>query len=155
MRHLKEWPRLLLTLPNKVRVGLLSLSFILCIGIHILTYPESHNGSLLIIPGLLAAWMFKRRGLLVSAMIVVPVMAAYYSMRLKTIWWPIPFALFFWGGLLIAFSICSVIASVRVQADASEAARQKAEKAERQIAIAYDQQVQLNKLKDQFLLNVS
>ena len=155
MHYPQEWPRLLLTLPNKIRIGLLALCTILCLGTHLLTYPESHNGSLLIIPGLLAAWMFKRRGLLVSAMIVVPVMAAYYSMRLKTIWWPIPFALFFWGGLLIAFSICSVIISIRTLLDSSDTARRDAEQAKQQIAAAFDQQVQLNQLKDQFLLNVS
>ena len=64
MYYLKEWPRYLLTLPNKVRIGLLILCTILCLSIHILTFPDSHNGSLLIIPFSLAAWMFKKRGLL-------------------------------------------------------------------------------------------
>jgi signal transduction histidine kinase len=155
MRHLKEWPRILLTLPNKIRIGLLSLSFILCLGIHTLSYPETHNGSLLIIPGVLAAWMFKKRGLLASIAVIFPVMVIYYSIRLKTIWWPLSFALFFWAGVIVALFICSVIAGVRTLVDSLEVARREAEKAERQIAIAYDQQVQPNKLKDQFLLNVS
>jgi signal transduction histidine kinase len=82
-------------------------------------------------------------------------MVAFHSIRLKTIWWPVPFALFFWCGFLVAFFICSVVIRVRVLVDSSEMARLKAEKAERETVIAYDQQVQLNELKDQFLLNVS
>jgi signal transduction histidine kinase len=155
MRRLKELPRLLLTLPNIIRVGLLILSLILCMGIHLLTYPTSHNGSLLIIPGVLAAWMFKKQGLLAGIVAELPLLVVYHSIRLKSIWWPLSFALFFWGGFLIALAICAVIVSARTLVDSSEAARQEAEKAERQMAIAYDQQVQLNKLKDQFLLNVS
>ena len=155
MRYLKELPRLLLTLPNTIRVGLVSLSFIVCLSIHILTYPESHNGSLLIIPGALAAWMFKKRGLLVSAVIILPVMVVYYSVRFGSIWWPIPFALFFWCGFLVALFLCSTTVGASMLVDSLEIARRNAEKAEQQMAVAHDQQVQINKLKDQFLLNVS
>jgi signal transduction histidine kinase len=82
-------------------------------------------------------------------------MAVFHSIRLKTIWWPVPFALFFWGGFLVAYFLCSIIINIRILVDSSDAARQKAEKAERETAIAYDRQVQLNELKDQFLLSVS
>lgn len=39
MHYLKEWPRLLLILPNKIRLGLLTLCTIFCLGIHMLTFP--------------------------------------------------------------------------------------------------------------------
>jgi signal transduction histidine kinase len=155
MRHLKELPCLLLTLPNIIRVGLLILSIILCVGINLLMYPIFRNGILLIIPGVLAAWMFKKRGLLVGALVELPIMMIYHSIRLKSIWWPLSFALFFWATFLIAFIICATIVSARALVDSLEASRQKAEKTEREMTTAYDQQVQLNELKDQFLLNVS
>jgi signal transduction histidine kinase len=155
MHHPKELLCLLLTLPNIIRVGLLILSIIFCVGIHLLLYPISQNGSLLIIPGILAAWMFKKRGLFVGTLVELPIMVIYHSIRLKTVWWPLSFALFFWGAFLIAFVICAVIVSARALVDSLEVSRQKAEKTEREMAIAYDQQVQLNELKDQFLLNVS
>ena len=45
--------------------------------------------------------------------------------------------------------------SMRVLTDSAKAARRKVEQAERARAIAYSQRLQLNELKDQFLLNVS
>jgi signal transduction histidine kinase len=44
---------------------------------------------------------------------------------------------------------------MRMLTDSAKAARRKAEQAERERAIAYSQRLQLNELKDQFLLNVS
>jgi signal transduction histidine kinase len=155
MRYLKEWPRLLLTLPNTIRLGLLTLCTILGLGIHILTFPESHNGSLLLIPVCLAAWMFKKRGLFACITVEIAVMVVYQIIRLKSVWWPLSFAVFFWGGFLVLLLIGLIIISVRTLVDSSETARQRAEQAEQQIAIAYDQQVQINELKDQFLLNVN
>src|SRR5882762_10384929 len=143
MYYLKEWPRLLLTLPYKVRLGLLTLCTMLCLGIHILTFPDSHNGSLLIIPLGLAAWMFKKRGLLACVATEVPVMVAYYSIRFKSVWWPFSFALFFWGGVFVLLFIGYIIVVVRTLLDSAEAAQRKAEQAERLTAIAYDQQLQL------------
>lgn len=95
MHYLKEWPRSLLTLSNKIRIGLFTLCFILCMSIHILTYPDSHNGSLLLIPIGLAAWMFKKRGLLTCVIAETAILVVYQSIRLKSVWWPLSFAVFF------------------------------------------------------------
>src|SRR2546430_1544324 len=133
MHYPQEWPRLLLTLPNKIRIGLLALCTILCLGTHLLTYPESHNGSLLVIPASLAAWMFKKRGLLVAVIVEFPIMVVYYSIRFKSIWWPLSFTIFFWMGVVIALLICSVIISIRTLLDSSDTARRDAEQAKQQI----------------------
>jgi len=127
----------------------------LCLGIHILTFPDSHNGSLLIIPLGLAAWMFKKRGLLACVATEVPVIVIYQSIRFKSVWWPFPFAIFFWGGVFVLLFVGYIIVVVRTLVDSAEAARRKAEQAERLTAIAYDQQLQLNQLKDHFITHVS
>jgi len=155
MYYLKEWPRSLLTLPNKVRLGLLIVCTMLCLSIHILTFPDSHNGSLLIIPLGLAAWMFKKRGLFACVVTEVSVLVVYYSIRFRSVLWPFSFALFFWGGVFILLFIGYIIVVVRTLVDSAEEARQKAEQAEQLTAIAYGQQLQLNQLKDHFITHVS
>jgi len=155
MHYLKEWPHLLLILPNKIRLGLLTLCTMLCLSIHMLTFPDSHNGSLLVIPISLAAWMFKRRGLIVCLAAEIAGLIFYQTIRFRSIWWPFTFAVFFWGGIVVLLFVGSIIVIVRTVVDAADAACQKAEQAERQIALAYDQQLQLNQLKDRFITNVS
>jgi len=155
MRYVKEWPRFLLTLSNQIRLGMLTLCTMVCLGIHILTFPDSHNGSLLLIPAGLAAWMFKERGLFACLAAEIAVLVVYQSIRLKSIWWPFSFAVFFWGGFLVLLFVGYIIIVVRALVDSADAARRNAEQAKRQTAIAYDQQLQLNQLKDHFITNVS
>ncbi|HEX3643263.1 MAG TPA: hypothetical protein VHV10_18415, partial [Ktedonobacteraceae bacterium] len=132
MRYVKEWPRFLLTLSNQIRLGMLTLCTMVCPGIHILTFPDSHNGSLLLIPVGLAAWMFKKRGLFACLAAEIAILVVYQSIRLKSMWWPFSFAVFFWGGFLVLLFVGYIIIIVRALVDSSDAARRTAEQAERQ-----------------------
>src|SRR5260370_26044777 len=150
MRYLKEWPRLLLTLPSEIRLSLLTLFNILCLGIYILTFPVSYTGYLLVIPVGLAAWMFQKRGLVICLAVGLAVLLVYHSIRLRSIWWPFSFALFFWGGFFILLLVGYITVIVRTLVDSGNVAQLKVEHARQQAAIAYDQQRQLNQLKDHF-----
>jgi signal transduction histidine kinase len=155
MGNLKEWPRLLLTLPLGIRLSIVTLCTLLCIAIHILTFPDSHNGILLAIPIGLTAWMFKRRGLLTCSMCEVAIMVVYNTIRFGGLKWPLFFALFFWGGSLILLLAGYAIIALRNLVDFADAARMQAQQAEQQTVLAYQQQRQLNQLKNQFIMSVN
>jgi hypothetical protein len=94
VQYLKEWPRLLLIIPLGVRLGIVTLGSVLCTAIHLLTFPLSHNGSLLAIPIGLSAWMFKKQGLFICFTSILAVLVVYHTIRLGSLWWPSTFALF-------------------------------------------------------------
>src|SRR5690349_12693795 len=99
MRYITEWPRLLLTLPYPIRLA----GTILCAALGLLTYmlafPFTHNGTLLVIPVGLCAWIFGRRGIYLYLSSGVCILIVYHTIRLGGAW-PFPFALSFAGGFL-------------------------------------------------------
>ncbi len=155
MWYWKEWPRLLLTFPLGIRLGIVMLCSLLCMAIHLLTFPLSHNGSLLAIPIGLAAWTFKRRGLLICFIWGFAVLVVYHTIRLGGLRWPVSFALFFWCGTVVLLIVGFVIMTLRNLVDSADAARLHAQEAERQTALAYEQQRRLNRLKNRFLMSVN
>src|SRR5216684_45967 len=136
---LKEWPRLLLTLPLAIRLGIVTVCSLLCMTIHLLTFPVSHNGSLVAVPVGLAAWMFKRRGLVICSAWEMAVLVVYHTIRLGGLRWPISFALFSWSGAAVVLIGGFVITELRNLVDSADAARLQAQEAERQTALAYEQ----------------
>ena len=155
MWYWKEWPRLLLTFPLGIRLGIVTLCSLLCMTIHLLTFPLSHNGSLVAVPVGLAAWMFKRRGLLICFIGEMAVLVVYYTMRFGGLRWPVSLALFTWSGIVVLLIGGFVITTLRNVVDEADAARLHAQEAERQTALAYEQQRRLNQLKNQFLISVN
>lgn len=155
MYFLSNLPRLLLNLPYRVRLGVAMLSFLLCLGFFVFVIPALYNGALFAIPVAFSAWMFKQRGALISVALTVLVLMVYNSISADSIWWPY--------GLVMSFSIGSVglviegliIGFLRDALDIADAARVKAQLAEQQLTLAYEQQQRLNLLKDQLLLNVN
>ncbi len=155
VRYLKEWPRFLLTFPLSIRLGIVTLCSVLCMAIHLLTFPLSHNGSLLAIPIGVAAWLFKKQGLFICFTACLVVLVVYHTLRLGSLWWPAEFALFFWGGVFILLIVGLIMSTLRALVDSADAARLQAEQAQRQTALALEQQRQLNQLKNQFILSVN
>jgi signal transduction histidine kinase len=152
---LREWPRLLLTLPLAIRLGIVTVGSLLCMTIHLLTFPVSHNGSLVAVPVGLAAWTFKRRGLVICSIWETAVLVVYHTIRLGGLRWPISFALFSWSGAAVVLIGGFVITELRNLVDSADAARLQAQEAERQTTLAYEQQRRLNQLKNQFLMSVN
>jgi signal transduction histidine kinase len=155
MYFLSNLPRLPLNLPYRVRLSIAMLSFLLCLGFFVFVIPALYNGALFAIPVALSAWMFKQRGALISAGCTVLVLIVYNSISAGSMLWP--------SRLVMSFSIGSVglviegliIGFLRDALDMADAARVKAQLAEQQLTLAYEQQQQLNLLKDQLLLNVN
>jgi len=107
------------------------------------------------IPIALAAWLFKQRGALIFAGISILALIAVNSITLGTVSWPHSLVTIFVVGSLALLAEGCIIGYLRHSLDLADLARLKAQQAEQQLAIAYEQQRQLNQIKDQFLLNVN
>lgn len=155
MRSLKEWLHLLLTLPYPLRLGGTIFCGLLGLSIHFLTYPFTHSGNILAIPIAIAAWMFKKRGLSIYFTIVTCSLVAYHTLQLGTWLWPPALTIYVSSGLFLLLVEGLVIVALRDLLDVANNARDKAIEAEGHTAIAYEQQYQLNQVKDQFILNMN
>ncbi len=155
MRRLHKWPQLLLTLPFAARLTIVGGTTVLALAFYIISFPILHNGNVLVIPCWLAAWVFKKRGLFLYLAVSFIVGVIYHVIRIQTLLWPLPFALSFIGGFILLFIIGYIVITLRNLLDAADDGRRKAQEAEQQIAAAYEQQRELNELKNQFILNVN
>jgi signal transduction histidine kinase len=155
MRKLNTWPRALLKFPLAVRIAIVGGTIFFSLLIYILIFPSVHNGNILAIPVGVSAWIFKKRGLFTFLSVGLCTLAIYHIIRLHTVLWPLSFTLSILGGIVILTIIGLIIVALRDLLDAEEDARLKAQEAERQTAVAYEQQRQLNELKNQFILNVN
>ncbi|HEX6480084.1 MAG TPA: HAMP domain-containing sensor histidine kinase [Ktedonobacteraceae bacterium] len=161
MRFRKTLTALFVDLPFRLRLGIVVLSYLLCLALFAWVFLPSHNGSILSIPLALSCWMFKRRGALIGFGCTILALIVFNSFSAGSLVWPPSLALAFLSGSLALLVEAAVISLLRhaldmAQAlDIAQAAQRKAQQAEQQLALAYKDQRQLNDLKDQFLLHVS
>lgn len=161
MRFHKALSALYINPPMRVRLGIVVLSYMLSLTIFALVFLPSHNGSILAIPVALAAWLLKPRGVLISLGSLLVALFVLNSLSVGGIWWtPSLFLTFLSGslGLLVEGAVISLARHAFDLAQAlglAQAAQFKAQQAEQQLALAYEQQRKLNQLKDEFILNVS
>lgn len=155
MRRLNNLPRLLLNLSYRIQLGLVVLSFLICVTLFAFGFPSPLDGSLLSIPVALAVWLFKRHGAFISLGSTILAMIIVNTITLHTILWSPAITKAFVAGVFALLAEALVIGYLRNSLDLSDVARLKAQQAEQQTALAYEQQRQLNQLKDQFILNVS
>jgi len=117
--------------------------------------PTAGNGVILTLPMGLASWLFSKRGACSCFFSYLAIELLYHIIFLPgTVWTP----LHIYAMLLIIcvlFLEGSALVSLRHLLDEEETARQKAEQGEQQTHLAYEQQRQLNQLKNQFILNVN
>ncbi len=155
LRQLNTWPRALLRLPLAIRVIIVGGTIFFALLIYMLSFSSIHNGNILTLPVGVSAWIFKKKGLFIFLGIGLCSLTIYHARHLQSLLWPIPYSLSVFGGLIILAIIGLVVVALRDLLDAEEDARLKAQQAEQQTAIAYEQQRRLNELKNQFILNVN
>ncbi len=161
MRLHKTLPVLLSDLPTKVRLSIVVLSYLLCVAIFASVFLTSHNGSILAIPVAVAAWMLKPREALISLACTVLALIVFNSLSVGGVLWPRSLLFTFLSGCLALLVEGVIIALLRQALETAQAleiaqtARLKAQQAEQEMAIALEDQRQLNQLKDQFLVNVN
>ena len=172
MHVLKTWPIFLLAFSFRVRLTLAILTFGCCLVLFWLVFPSTHNGTSIVIPIILSAWLFRFKGLLLCIIATAIALTCSYSLMLQTLFWPRPFFLLAITGFLTGFLVGLIVSSLRYAVDAVEDAYQQAQVAEEQRTLALaqrleaiheqkrlilenEQQRQINALKDQLLANVS
>ena len=157
MRILNALSRLLLNLPYMVRLGIVVLLFLICVILLVFGFPSPYDGSLFAVPVALAAWLFKQRGAFLCIGGTLVVIAVTYQVRANGLG-PQSLLTVLIIGAVALMTEGLVIAYLRHALDLVQAAQssaQQAQQAQQQATLAYEQQRQLNQLKDQFLLHVS
>ncbi|MBV9711711.1 MAG: HAMP domain-containing histidine kinase [Ktedonobacteraceae bacterium] len=145
----------MLTLPYPVRLGGTIVCVLLGLVIHLITFPFTHSGNILALPIALIAWLFKKRGFLIGYTIILLTVMFYHTLSLGTWLWPPSLTIYFSSGFLILFIEGFILISLRNLLDSADAARNRSQEAEKRIEVAYEQQYQLNQIKDQFLINMN
>jgi signal transduction histidine kinase len=148
MRHLDAFPRFMLKLPFIVRLSVAILSVAFFLILYMMVSPAARTPLMLAIPVALVAWMFRKRGVFICLAIMVLVLWVFYSLRLKSILLPSSMIISFIATTLARVIIGLLVSLLRDSLDVVDAARL-------QSARALEQQQQLNRAKDQFILNVN
>ena len=165
-------PIQLINLSFRVRFSIVALPFILCLIIYAIIFPITQNGTIIVIPVILAGWLFGSRGALICAFTINLLAIGITCLILRTIFWPPSLEITTLIGSIALFCIGLVIGFLRYTFTLAEISRLKAVQAERQRAIAYQQRFdalqekqqmsvayeherQLNNLKDEFIINVN
>lgn len=158
MRYPSAWFYSLRNIPFRVGLGLAVLCFLLCTVLLASGFPSPYDGSLFAIPVALAAWVLKGRGAFLSIVATLLVVGIIYISRMG------------YGLSLQSLSTVLLIGAIALttegffisvlrraldQADAALHQAQQAQQAQQKITIAYEQQRQLNQLKDEFLVNIN
>ncbi len=141
-------PRYVLTLPLWVRCSSVLLVTVLFTILYIVFFPIENNPSILVIPVAQAAWIFKKRGVYLSASSTVFAVWIFICLRYHTFLPPYPIILSFVVGTTALLIVGLLISAQRSSLDLAEMTRIKLEHIN-------EQQQQLNLLKDQFILSVN
>lgn len=158
LRRVRLFPLSWLRLSLSGRLLFVALSYALGISGLWLLFPPTHDGSTMFLPIASACWLFRYRGLLVSLILNGIAFQLAYILFLRGL---LPDSAFVEGGIVgfaSSLGIGLVVCWLRTAVDAAQTAghgRLLAEFREHQTTLAYEQQLQVNALKDQFLLNVN
>src|SRR5712692_10399738 len=123
MRQLNTWPRALLKLPLAIRLVIVGGTIFFALLIYMLSFSTVRNSYVLAIPVMLAAWVFKRKGLFTFIGVALSLLVVYQSIRLGGLFWPLSFVLSFSSGIILLTTFGFVIVALRDLLDAEEDAR--------------------------------
>ncbi len=165
-------PIQLINLSFRVRFSIVGLSFIISLIIYLIIFPITQNGTIIVIPVILAGWLFGGKGALICVFTINSIAIGITCLILGTIFWPQSLQITTFIGCTASLFIGLVIGFLRYTFTLAEVSRLKAVQAEQQRAIAYEQRFvalqekqqmslayeherQLNHLKDEFIINVN
>lgn len=163
MIHL--FPLSLLSLSRGKRLLIVLFSYALALPGLWFYFPRVNNAATMLLPIICLCWLFRYRGLLISfgsSALALWLITHYLSGGSVPDLRIVERAVLGFGiSLLLGLTICwlriavDLMYAARQQAVAAEQERLLALEAERSATLAYEQQRQVNELKDQFLLHVN
>lgn len=158
LQKIQQFPLSWLKLSRNERLLIVTLSYVLGIAGLWLLFPLVHNGASMYLPIVSACWFFRYRGLLISLVLNGIAFQLTYYFLLRGM---LPDQAFVEGAILgfgTSLVLGLVVCWLRTAVDRAHLARQQALAAEQErlrATLAYEQQRQVNDLKDQFLLHVN
>lgn len=148
LRYLNALPRLLLTLPFLVRLGVAVLSILSFLILYMFFAPAARNPSILAVPMALVAWMFRRRGVWICLVSMLLTLWVFYTIETQNILLTPSLIRSFVAATLALLIVGLLISSQRDSLELANAARLETIR-------AYEEQQKLHQAKDQFLQNVN
>ena len=148
LRYLKAFARFLLSLPATLRLWIVVLCTISCQLLFILLAPLEQNPCILAIPIVVAAWFYRKRGVLLCLAAMMTITWAFFSITTGHHVFARSFLMDFIIGVL-ALLIVGLFTSI--QRDSFDLAEER----KRQLATAYNEEMALHQAKHQFLQNVN
>ncbi len=148
MHHLDAFPRFLLKLPYIVRLSITILCVAFFLVLYMMISSAARTPLMLAIPMALVAWMFRKRGAFICLASMVLVLWVFYSLKVKSMLLPPSMIISFIAAILALVVIGLLVSLLRDSLDVVDDARL-------QSARALEQQQQLYRAKDQFILNVN
>src|SRR6202035_4179323 len=100
MRGLLRFPTLLLRFSWNIRLTVLVIAFVVCQIIYVLLYPLTHVATTVVIPIVLAAWLFHYRGMLLCLLVSVCTVKFANQFLLHIPFWFISSSVFVVAGLI-------------------------------------------------------
>jgi signal transduction histidine kinase len=148
MRHLGVFPRFLLKQPYATRLSIAVLCVVFFLLLYMMMPVPARTPSMLAIPMALVAWMFRKRGALICLASMVIVLWIYYAIKMHSILLSSSTIISFIAAILSLVIVGLLVSFQRDALDLADTAKLQSER-------AYEQQQQLNRAKDQLILNVN
>jgi signal transduction histidine kinase len=150
LRYLNAWFRYILHLPSGVRLSIVVVATLLCLAGYMLMYEGIYPGTSLFLslPIALASWLFKLRGMAVCLIGMLLAILIFHSIYHAGLFLSHQIYIFIALGGFALLLEGFLTASFRELFDVSDEMRQE-------MAAVYEQQQQLNQLREQFILNVN
>ncbi|GHO94864.1 hypothetical protein KSF_049120 [Reticulibacter mediterranei] len=150
MRYMTHCFRSMLHLSSATRLSIAIVAALMCLATYILMYEEIYPGNSLFLslPIVLASWLFKLRGMAVCLIGMLLVILLFHSISHTGLFLSHRIYLFFALGGFALLLEGFITVSFRELFDVSDETQQRME-------AVYEQQQQLNQLREQFLLNVN
>lgn len=148
LRYLKAFARFLLSLPATLRLWIVVLCTLGSQALFILLAPLEQNPCVLAIPIVVAAWFYRKRGVAVCLVIIAGASWIFLAMTTRNHLFSRPFLMSLTIEVLALLVVGLFISAQRDSFD-------QAEESKRQLARAYNEELQLHQAKNQFLQNVN
>jgi signal transduction histidine kinase len=129
--------------------------FVVCMILYMWLYHITAHGHFTFVPPLLSAWLFRKRGLLITLGAELVTLFTYHSLLFGTVRWPDQFTDPFLINFLVLLVIGTVIDILHILLDQVEVARNQAQQLSQQLSRSYEQERQVNNLKTQLILNLN
>ncbi len=99
--------------------------------------------------------MFKKKGFFIYIIVGTPILLIYHALRIGSLLWSYTFLFSVTAGFLTLLLEGFFVSTLRELVDSADEARNRAQEAEKRVEVAYEQQYQLNQIKDQFLISMN